>query len=331
MLNEFRHACHPHWDIDKIHRCCPEPPPHHPEPPCNPDCCYDVWNWELTQVNIKLKDIGCELTDAQKHLTVVTTRYGRLKLWHDELTKANELSFAICRQLKLIEGQLESICKNTCFAINAVEILYCMIKEFYYTVDCLQEKYESLMNCIKCLNIPSLNTTSGIGKVLSDYGTALSAVIGTRTALITLMMQVVAGALKLHDELCDECGYQLLIGHCRESLHCGIPCEDEERHHHPAQLASPQQGYAPPQTGYGAPQPGNAPPQPTAEEFCLAPMLTFPICNDPYYALIADLYKTEKKELDTLTDLVNDLNKEQVALTAIQQSLVKALKEVTPS
>ena len=178
MLNEFRHECRPRWDIEKIHRCCPEPPPSH-EPPCNPDCCYDVWTWELCQVNIKLKDIGCELADAQKHLAIVTTRYNRLKIWHDELTKANELSFTICRQLKLIECQLESICKNTCFAVHAVEILYCMIREFYYTVDCLQEKYDCLMNCIKCLNIPSLNTTSGIGKVLSDYGTALTAVIHT--------------------------------------------------------------------------------------------------------------------------------------------------------
>ena len=319
MLNEFRHECRPRWDIEKIHRCCPEPPPSH-EPPCNPDCCYDVWTWELCQVNIKLKDIGCELADAQKHLAIVTTRYNRLKIWHDELTKANELSFTICRQLKLIECQLESICKNTCFAVHAVEILYCMIREFYYTVDCLQEKYDCLMNCIKCLNIPSLNTTSGIGKVLSDYGTALTAVIGTRAALVALMMKVVDGALKLHDELCDDCGYQLLITHCRESLHCGIPCEDDEHHHHhphPVPLQSPQPEYGPPQPG--------------AEEFCLAPMLQFPICNDPYYHLIADLYRDEKKVVEEVTEQVNELTKEQVALTAIQQSLTKALKEVTPA
>lgn len=314
MLNEFRHECSPRWDIEKIHRCCPEPPPTHPEPPCNPDCCYDVWNWELNKVNIQLKDIASELADAQKHLTVVTTRYNRLKTWHDELTTANELSFKICRQLKLIEGQLESICKNTCFTVKAVEILYCMIREFYYTVDCLQEKYDCLMNCIKCLNIPTLNTTSGIGQVLSNYGTALTAVTGTRAALVALMMQVVAGALKLHDELCDECGYQLLIRHCRESLHCGIPCGEGEGHPHPAP------GFQPP-----------APPQPGAEEFCLSPMLHFPLCNDPYYHLIADLYIDEKKELDLITEQVNELTKEQVALTAIQQSLVKALKEVTPS
>src|SRR6185437_5272566 len=181
--------------------------------------------------------------------------------------------------------QLESICKNTCFTVHAVEILYCMIREFYYTVDCLQEKYDRLMNCLKSLNIPALNTTSGIGKVLSDYGAALTAVIGTRAALIALMMKVVDGALKLHDELCDDCGYQLLIRHCRESLHCGIPCEEVEHHHpHPLPLPSPQPGYGPPQPG--------------AEEFCLAPMLQFPICNDPYYRLIADLYRDEKRVVD---------------------------------
>jgi hypothetical protein len=324
MLNEFRHECRPRWDIEKIHRCCPEPPPTHPEPPCNPDCCYDAWNWELIQVNIKLKDVGCELADAQKHLTVVTTRFNRLKAWHEELTKANELTFAICRQLKLIEGQLESICKNTCYTVNAVEILYCMIREFYYTLDCLWEKYDRIMNCIKNLQYPSLNTTSGIGKVLSDYGTALTAVTGTRDALIALMMKVVDGALKLHDELCDDCGYQLLISHCRESFHCGIPCGEPEHHPHPIPLPASQPGYGPQQPGY-------APPEPVAEEFCLAPMLRFPICNDPYYQLIADLYREEKLVVDQLTEQVNDLTKEQVTLTAIQQSLIKALKEVTPS
>jgi hypothetical protein len=317
MLNEFRHECRPRWDIDKIHRCCPEPPPTH-EPPCNPDCCYDVWNWELTNVNIELKDVGYELTDAQKHLTIVTTRYNRLKTWHDELTTANELSFRICRQLDLIEDQLDSICKNTCFTVNAVEILYCMIREFYYTVDELQEKYDCIMNCIKCLNIPALNTTSGIGKVLTDYGTALAAVIQARTALITLIMTIVDGALKLHDELCDECGYQLVIRECMEALHCGVPCGREEEFHEETRRPAPVR------------HPG-AQPEPVGEEFCLAPMLQFPICNDPYYRLIGELYEQEKIEVDELTKRVNELTKRQLALQAIQQSLTKALKEVTPA
>jgi len=274
-----------------------------------------VWNYELTNVNIELKDVGYELTDAQKHLTVVTTRYTRLKTWHDEMTKANELSFKICRQLDLIDDQLESICKNTCFTVNAVEVLYCMIREFYYTVDELQEKYDCIMNCIKCLNIPTLNTTQGIGKVLTDYGTALAAVVQTRAALVPLIMAIVDGALKLHDELCDECGYQLVIRECMEALHCGIPCgheyEEERR-------SIPQRG------------PGVAPVEPP-EEFCLTPMFQFPICNDPYYRLIAELYEREKIEVDELTRRVNELTKRQLALQAIQQSLTKALKEVTPA
>src|ERR1700683_1224185 len=98
MLNEFRHECHPHWDIDKIRRCCPEPPHPHPEPPCNPDCCYDTWTWELTEVNLQLKVVSKELTDTQKHLEVLTTRYKRLKTWREELVDANELVTQICYQ-----------------------------------------------------------------------------------------------------------------------------------------------------------------------------------------------------------------------------------------
>src|SRR5579872_7199412 len=165
MLNEFRHSNHHHdWDEEKVKRCCPEPPPQ-PNPPGS-DCCYNTWEWELKKVNWELKEVTNELTHVQKHLAVVTTRYNRLKQWHEELSTANELAFKICRQLEVIEAQLVNICKNTRFTFKAIEILYCMIREFYCTVDILQEKYDCLMNCIKCLNNPALTTTQGIGKYL---------------------------------------------------------------------------------------------------------------------------------------------------------------------
>jgi hypothetical protein len=324
MLNEFRHDCQPHWDIEKIRRCCPEPPHPHPEPPCNPDCCYDTWNWELKDVNLQLKVVTKELTDTQKHLEVLTTRYKRLKGWREELMDTNELVVQICFQLQLIEGLLGTICENTCFTVKAVKTLYCMIREFYYTIDQLQEKYDRIMNCIKCLNLPALTTTSGIGQVLSNYGTALTAVIQTRTALVTLLMQVVESSIQLYEQICDECGYQRLIHDCLEGLHCGIPCIKEEHHHE-------GQGHGPvlPLPLPNPPAPGGPPDVPGV--FCLAPMLTFPICNDQYTLLITHLFDEEAKEVHLFTEEVNKLSKRQQALLAVQASLQKALKEVTPA
>jgi hypothetical protein len=317
MLNEFKHSDHHDWDDPKITRCCPEPPPPPPNPPSS-DCCYVNWNWELTEVNWKLKEINNELAHAQKHLTVVTTRYNRLKQWHDELSTANELAFKICRQLEVIEAQLENICKNCCFTVRAVEILYCMIREFYLTCDYIVEKWDRLMNCIKCLNNPALTTTQGIGLYLTTYGTALTTVVNTRTTLIPLVMTAVDQSIKLHREICDIYGYEKLIEHWQETLRCGIPCGKEGT----VAISEPLVGTLPPNAPSG---------KDVGEAFCLEPILHFPICNDWYFKEIEGLYEAEKEELRILTHDVNELTKKQLALTAVQQSLVKALKEVTPS
>jgi hypothetical protein len=309
MLIEFEVVEKIDWDVVKVHRCCPEPP-RTPPVPTGPDCGYNTWNWEKKIVDWELKEVTSELTHVQKHLVVATTRYTRLKQWHDELTAANELAFKICRQLEVIEAQLENICRNACYTIKAVEILYCMVREFYVVVDGLQQKWDRLMNCIKCMNNPALTPTQGIGKYLTDYGTALTAVINTRTTLLPLLMAAVDSSIKLHREICDHYGYRKLILLWEELFHCGIPCE-EKGHSHPHEET--------PTVGVGS-----------EESLCLEPIFHFPICNDPYYTEILELYEVEKKEVHDLTRESNELTKEQVALTAKQQSLVKALKEVTP-
>jgi hypothetical protein len=347
MLIEFRRDCHHHWDEEKIRKCCPEPKPVCPDPPSS-DCCFDIWTWELHEVNIKLKDVDYQLNDEQKHLTVVETRYTRLKTWHEELTKASDLAMALCKQLEIVEGQLSSICKNACFTVKAVEVLYCMIREFYYMLDQLQERYDHIMHCIKCMNNPNLTTTQGIGKVLTDYGTALNNVVQTRTALIPLIMKAVDGAVKLHEELCDDCGYRELIAQCIASLHCGIPCgkdEDDEGRDHDRPLKTvavadwrgvgrEEDDDEDDDKGHGEEhdeEHDDEHGEEHGEDYCLSPMLTFPICNDPYTTLIWELYELEKIELHALRKIVADLTKEKANLTAVQQSLTKALKAVTPS
>jgi len=122
MINEFKYTEQREYDDSKILKCCPEPKPNPSDPPSS-DCCYNTWQAELDVVNWELKEVTNELTHAKKHLTLVTTRYTRLKLWDEELSSANELAFAVCRQLEIIEAQLVNICKNTQFTVKGVEIL----------------------------------------------------------------------------------------------------------------------------------------------------------------------------------------------------------------
>ena len=180
-----------------------------------------------------------------------------------------------------------------------------MVKEFYIEVDCLLVKYNCIINCIKCLNNPNISLTQGIGKVISDYGTALTALINTRDNLLTLVMAAISMAEQLHWEICDNCGFKRLIIDWQEALHCGVPCET-----------------IPIDPGPEGPE------QPCAEMECLFPILEFPLCNTEYYEKIDRLYKADKKLMNELTERKQKLTKRLLALTAAQQSLTTALKEV---
>jgi hypothetical protein len=315
MINEFKYTESREYDDSKILKCCPDPKPNPNDPPSS-DCCYNNWQAELDIVNSELTVVTKELTHAQKHLTIVTTRYNRLKTWSDELSSANDLAFAVCRQLEIIEAQLVNTCKNTQFTVKGVEILYCMVREFFITIDQLQAKYDSLQSCIKCLNNPALTATTGIGKVLADYGTALTAVLATRDALIVLVMSALDSAVVLHRQICDQYGYKRLIRIYQDTLACGVACED-------GPVIRPLE--AKPERA------GSIPGGPVTEPFCLEPILEFPICNQHYFREIQQLSDAERREVRELTNEVKELTKQQLALQAIQQSLQNALKEVNPA
>jgi hypothetical protein len=308
MLTIYEYQGKKKWDEDFCRDCCDHSKP----TPCDPpgsDCCYDTWKAELAGVTWEYNHVTKELQHVQKYLDVITARTTRLKTWFDELYNANELARKICYQLEIIEAQVINICINTKFTVKAIEILYCMIREFYVEVDCLVTKYECLMNCIKCLNCSAITPTQGIGKVLTDYGTALTALVNTRDNLLKMVMAALALAEQLHWEICDNCGFKRLIVEWQETLHCGVPCE-----------AIPTDW------------PGDEEPEgPCAEEECLFPILEFPLCNTEYYGKIDRLYKADKKKMNELTEKKQKLTKRQMALAAAQQSLQTALKEADPA
>lgn len=299
MLEIYEQCGPKKWDKDFFCDCC-EKTKTPPDPSC--DCCYTTWQCELDRVTRENKLVTKELQHVQKHLDLVTARTTRLKTWFDELTSASDLARKVCHQLEIIEDQVVNICINTEFTVKSIRILFCMIREFYVEVDCLQTRYDCLINCIKCLNNTSISMTQGIGKALSDYGAALTALIATRDNLLKLVMAALAAAEQLHWEICDNCGFKRLIIDWLETLHCGVPCE-------PIPIDCDDDDSF-------------------TEKECLFPMLKFPICNTSYYCLIDRLYKEDKKKMKELTEEKQKLTKWQLSLQAGQQSLTTALKEV---
>ena len=311
MLSKLQYPKDLKWDEDKI-KCCP-PPQRQTPPPASqdPDCCYNAWQHELCIVNGRLNETNNALDHLGKQLTVATERLNRLSTWNTELVTANDLARKICHQLEVISHQLEIICRNTDSTSRAIEVLICMFREFYVTVDVLQSKYDRLITCIKCLNNPALTVTTGIGKCLSDFGAALAAVTAQRDTLIQQVMLVYSISVGLHEQICDDYGYRRLTRIWQDTLGCKSWCDEGV-------------------WGFDPKRPG-AKPNDMPDPFCQTPILRMPLCNEEYVTEINFLYEEEKAWVKVLTERQTVLTRDKNHLTIVQTGLTNAIKEVQPS
>ncbi len=107
------------------------------------------------------------------------------------MLKAEDLARAICNQLEIMAVQSDKIWLNAGKATSAIEILFCMIKDFYSRIDYIKKRYEELQRCITANNDPSLVKGQGLLKCLEDYYTKVEGVIKTRDELIKMMVDAV--------------------------------------------------------------------------------------------------------------------------------------------
>jgi hypothetical protein len=297
---------------DRKIACCP--PPHEPKQPPSaqdPDCCYNTWKHELDNVNARLDEVNNHLTHLGKHLAVANDRLTRLTTWNGELVTANDLAIKVCQQLEIIEAQLIVVCRNTDSTKRGIEILICMIREFYVTVDELRVRYDRLVTCIKLLNNPALTLAQGIGKSISDFGAALDLVTATRDDLIKQVLVAYSSVVGLHQQICDEHGYKKLISIWQDTMGCRDPCEEGI-------------------WGYDPKRPG-AKEAVMPDSYCLDPVLRLPICHEAYAHEISLLVVEEKRQVKELTELQTSLTKDKNHLVTLQTGLTNAIKEVQPS
>lgn len=294
---------------DKIKECCEKEDPNDPR---GNDCCYDSWTKELKEINTRYSEADEEARQLSVELAYISDRRDQLKNWYDELTEAHDLSRQICDQLEIMHDQTEKVAANTEYAVTAIEILYCMIRDFYMQIDWIKTKYDQIFTCIRCLNDPVLVSGQGVMKCLEEYGKKLEIVIATRDELIKLAMAAIYTAYRINNNLTKDFGLQMIIEEWQTTFNCDEPCrEDGEAHCR----------YDEDETEEGKQQPDNC---------LLAPQLKFPICNDTYYQEIGEKYEIDK---DLAADLAKDLiklNKKKESLLACKQSLEAAIKEVDP-
>lgn len=308
MLTKHNYCPLPdNWDND-ILECCPDQPAGDPG---GSDCCYDSWKKQLSAVERKFRHADEKARRLQKQFDSAVHFRDKYKAWFEDLLKANDLAGYICQHLHVFSAQVDNICCTTQSSVNAINLLFCMVRDFYIRVDELKEEYDDLLNCIKCLNRPELN--GGIIDCLGQYYKKLEAVIATRDKIIELMVKAVKISYQLNAAICSRYGLQRIVSEWHDTFNCDYSNSDDAQYrgkHKPADKGERDC---------------------TLPETCeLVPMLRFPIESDPYFNDLQDQRQFWDNKIRDLIGQLVAANKEKEVLLANKENLVKAIQEVDP-
>lgn len=325
------------WDKDTILDCCKQQNP--TDPTCI-ECCYDTWHDELKTVTQQFNSITEKAAQLQSKLAFITDRRSKYKKWIDEINNAQDLAVGICNQLELIAVQSDKIWYNSCKAVDAVETLFCMIRDFFMQLDQLSTDYGDIQNCITNNTDPSLVKGQGILKALDDYKAKLDIVIKLRDDIIANMVTALKLANLIRDNIStkdcnyegyDPCaknpkpcagtdtfyGFKTVICAWYNAFACDVLCTDSG-------------------TGASADNSKTTPVSNTIQDDCgdtncdLLPTFDFPICNNSYKACVQKWLAADDASYTDLTAQLQEANKQKEALTACKNSLEKAIKAVDP-
>ena len=350
------------WDTErhpknKVYDCCFQP---NPDDPTCEDCCYDTWDQKLKEVNQSYKKASEVAGLVKKKLDLALDRRSRYRLWLSELEKADDITRLICHQLEVIVSQSGKLWYNSCKAVEAIQILFCMIKDFYKQIDYLQKRYDELQVCLNNNRDSALEKGKGILKYVDEYAQKLKLILNTRDEIIVSDMQAIKlsnlirnnistqncpcpdpkdpyDPCKDGDAPCPPCddkhrfyGFKTIICEWHNDFKCDEPCVEidpcaEEE-------STPQQQQQSYDKKSGGSNQGNTPEQtPKPDDWCtLKPIINFPICNDGYKKKLMDWLADDESNVKKWADDYKKQIKEREALQACKDSLVKAIDAVNP-
>lgn len=335
MLTKHQyHEVAKNWDKEGLD-CCKTTDP--ADATCV-DCCYDSWQTELRTVTQKYSKVMEQSTQFQNKLTFVTIRRNTYRKWLEEINNSQDMAIAICNQLELLALQSDKIWYNSCKAVDAVEILFCMIRDFFIQLDLISTQYAAIQNCINNNTDPSLVKGQGILKALDDYKSKLNIVLNLRddisksvVAAVKLVHQI-ANNISTKDcmdnfEPCTKdpqpCtgedvyyGFKTVICEWYNSFSC-IPCKED--------------GGDIPESATASQMNMNAIQSDCGDDQCdLLPTFNFPMCSPSYKECVQKWLTADETEVTALTGKLQEANKQKEALTACKNSLVKAINAVDP-
>ncbi|MEO6613367.1 MAG: hypothetical protein ABIT05_14865 [Chitinophagaceae bacterium] len=344
----------------KISECCGQPGP---DDGSNGDCCYQSWDEQLKLVSQDYKSAVENSEQAKKKLVFITDRRDRYRTWVEELEKAEEKARLVCQQLDVLASQTRKIWYNSGKTVDAVQILFCMIRDFFFQVDGLRKEYDDLLNCVNNNHDQNIGKDTGILKVCDEYLKKLEDVIKVRDEMIKPAMEAIRIANLIrnnistrawpapdkdnkpydpchpYDDLCPECcgdderyyGLKAVVCEWYQEFNCNIDClpsnlSEEERKKEVKRLETERMKAEEKKKECSKSQD----PEPIKCECELEPTFYFPICTDWYKLEIERLLRKDEGLVDTLRKELTDIIKKKESLQACKDSLTKAVKEVDP-
>lgn len=306
------------WDQvgkNSVASCCLKDPNEDPGKGC--DCCYDSWSDQLKKKQDEFGRKSEEAIQAKAKLDFSKGRRDGFKKWQDGLLQLDEQSKDICSQFSLIISQVNKICSNSGYTVKAVEILFCMIRDFYSQLDKINAKYESVQNCIKYLDKSIMVPGQGFMKCLESYKASLDVVLKTKEDIIRQIMDIIRLANMVHEDVCTPFGLACIL----EEWQCRLNCEgDDEQPCDPCKEKNDdKQG------------PGQTPGTPCGYDSCeIMPQFTFPVASNSYTQWVINRYKKSVDEVNTDSQNYLNASKDKEAIASCISSLKDAVTITDP-
>jgi len=286
------------------------------------DCCYDEWTAEYKEIDARYKKADKTVTYLTERLSHLTAQRDMWKIWKDEMDKACDYSKKICRQLEIVLHHNARISQNEFLTKRAINLLFCMLRDFFMQIDLLKKKYDSMANCIKCLNNPALVSGQGIMVLIEDYGKKLDAVIQTRDALIEAIIMAISIINNINKNVghpSHHFGLNMVLKEWKKAFNCDGKNQEESEEKRKPEFG--MEGYQ------------RNTPEGEFEDTGLEPMFKFPICDSRYYKKIEGKYSEDTEDFNELSKWLLNETKHRDNLKALRDGLNSVISDpnVDPS
>lgn len=301
------------WDDKgepKLKDCCKS---NTQDDPTGCDCCYDTWSDELKKRQDEFGRANEMASQAKDKLAFSKSKRDGLKKWLDEMVLLDDYSKDICNQFSLIISSVDKICSSSGYTIKAVDILFCMVRDFYSQLDKIKVHYEKLQNCIKVLDATILIPGKGFMKCLEYYNEKLDGVLKTKEDIVKQIMEIIKLANLVQEDVCPDFGLSCVLDRWQCTLGCKPPDGDNNCGDNNDENPEPK--------------------SPCSEldlDCIICPQFTFPIEKDKYYASIKTAWGVARDDVDKQSKYYLDLSMEKERIAACISSLKEATTLTDP-